>query len=79
MESVLGPRKKIGLVAHDNKKTDLIEWARYNLRLLEAHDLVATGTTGTLLADEQKGEVFFVLRTVISSFARKPNGKEIKS
>jgi len=34
---------------------------------------------GTLLADEQKGEVFFVLRTVISSFARKPNGKEIKS
>jgi methylglyoxal synthase len=52
MESVLGPRKKIGLVAHDNKKADLIEWARYNLRLLEAHDLVATGTTGTLLADE---------------------------
>jgi hypothetical protein len=34
---------------------------------------------GTLLADEQKGEVFFVLRTVISSFARKSNGKEIKS
>jgi hypothetical protein len=34
---------------------------------------------GSLLADEQKGEVFFVLRTVISSFARKPNGKEIKS
>ena len=34
---------------------------------------------GTLLEDEQKGEVFFVLRTVISSFARKPNGKEIQS
>ena len=34
---------------------------------------------GTVLADEQKGEVFFVLRTVISSFARKPNGKETKS
>ena len=34
---------------------------------------------GTLLQDEQKGEVFFVLRTVISSFARKSNGKEIKS
>jgi methylglyoxal synthase len=52
MESVLGPRKKIGLAAHDTKKPDLIEWARYNLRLLAAHDLVATGTTGTLLADE---------------------------
>jgi methylglyoxal synthase len=57
MESVLGPRKKIGLVAHDNKKPDLIEWARYNLRLLEGHDLVATGTTGTLLADELNVEV----------------------
>ena len=52
MDSVLGPRKKIGLVAHDNKKADLIEWARYNLELLLAHDLVATGTTGTLLAEE---------------------------
>jgi methylglyoxal synthase len=57
MEFVLGPRKKIGLVAHDNKKPDLIEWARYNLRLLAAHDLVATGTTGTLLADELNVEV----------------------
>lgn len=52
MEHTLRPRKKIGLVAHDNKKADLIEWARYNERLLGAHDLVATGTTGTLLADE---------------------------
>ena len=57
MDSVLGPRKKIGLVAHDNKKPDLIEWARYNLRLLAAHDLVATGTTGTLLADELNVDV----------------------
>jgi len=50
MEPV-GRRKRIGLVAHDNKKRDLIEWARYNRLLLEAHDLVATGTTGTLLED----------------------------
>ena len=50
MES-LGRRKRIGLVAHDNKKRDLIEWARFNRLLLEAHDLVATGTTGTLLED----------------------------
>jgi methylglyoxal synthase len=46
------PKKKIGLVAHDNKKPDLIEWAQFNQRLLDAHDLVATGTTGTLLEDE---------------------------
>ena len=50
MEEV-GRRKRIGLVAHDNKKRDLIEWARYNRMLLEGHDLVATGTTGTLLED----------------------------
>ena len=42
MEPV-GRRKRIGLVAHDNKKRDLIEWSRYNRILLEGHDLVATG------------------------------------
>ena len=34
---------------------------------------------GRLLEDEQKGEVFFVLKTVISSFVNKPNGKETKT
>ncbi|TMF41538.1 MAG: methylglyoxal synthase [Chloroflexi bacterium] len=52
MEAELGARKRIGLVAHDNKKPDLIAWARFNLGLLAAHDLVATGTTGTLLEEE---------------------------
>jgi methylglyoxal synthase len=44
-------RKTIGLVAHDHKKQDLVEWARYNVALLERHDLVATGTTGRLLEE----------------------------
>ena len=52
MDETLGPSKRIGLVAHDNKKRDLVEWAVYNRRLLVAHDLVATGTTGTLLEEE---------------------------
>lgn len=52
MEQVIAPRKKIGLVAHDHKKPDLLEWARYNQRSLVGHDLVATGTTGTLLEEE---------------------------
>jgi len=43
---------RIALVAHDNKKRDLVEWARYNLAFLARHDLVATGTTGTLLERE---------------------------
>jgi len=41
--------KKIGLVAHDNKKRDLIEWARFNRELLALHDVYATGTTGEAL------------------------------
>lgn len=52
MEPVLEPRKTIGLVAHDNKKADLVEWCHYNREMLVAHRLVATGTTGTLLEGE---------------------------
>ncbi len=47
----LGPRKRIALVAHDNKKRDLVEWARFNRDLLARHELFATGTTGTLLEE----------------------------
>jgi methylglyoxal synthase len=49
---VVMARKRIALVAHDNKKTDLLEWARFNRDLLAQHDLFATGTTGKLLSDE---------------------------
>ena len=41
--------KKIALVAHDNKKRDLLEWAKYNRALLSYHTLYATGTTGATL------------------------------
>ena len=41
--------KKIALVAHDNKKGDLVEWAKYNRVLLAHHRLYATGTTGEIL------------------------------
>jgi len=44
-----GSRKRIALVAHDNKKKDLLEWAQFNRELLVKHDLFATGTTGALI------------------------------
>ena len=44
-------RLRLALVAHDNRKADLVDWARHNADLLARHDLVATGTTGRLLAD----------------------------
>ncbi|HSC39040.1 MAG TPA: methylglyoxal synthase [Chitinophagaceae bacterium] len=42
-------RKRIAMVAHDNRKQELIEWAAINKDLLARHELVATGTTGRLL------------------------------
>jgi len=44
--------KKIALVAHDNKKQDLVEWAKFNRDLLAHHQVFATGTTGEILERE---------------------------
>jgi len=41
-------RKKIALVAHDNKKEDLLDWVKFNKYLLSLHELYATGTTGKI-------------------------------
>jgi methylglyoxal synthase len=46
------PDKRIALVAHDNKKQDLVEWAKFNRDLLAHHEIYATGTTGAMLERE---------------------------
>ena len=45
-------RKQLALIAHDNRKADMLEWARYNRGTLARHELHATGTTGAKLASE---------------------------
>ncbi len=66
MGSFIAPRKNIALIAHDNKKSDLLEWARFNQGTLSRHSLYATGTTGDLLASE--------LNLPITCFASGPLG-----
>ncbi|HEX2613823.1 MAG TPA: methylglyoxal synthase [Fibrobacteria bacterium] len=48
----LPKNKRIALVAHDNLKPDLVEWAKFNKVLLAHHTIFATGTTGGLLERE---------------------------
>src|SRR4029079_9278956 len=48
----VGVRKRIALIAHDNRKADLLAWARFNAGTLGKHELLATGTTGGLIAEQ---------------------------
>ncbi|HSB79175.1 MAG TPA: methylglyoxal synthase [Candidatus Methylomirabilis sp.] len=52
MQVAIGRKKKIALVAHDNKKRDLLDWAKFNRDLLAEHEVYATGTTGSVLEKE---------------------------
>ncbi|MCS7173764.1 MAG: methylglyoxal synthase [Armatimonadetes bacterium] len=63
-------RKRIVLIAHDNRKPDLITWARDHRDLLARHALYATGSTGRLLAQE--------LDLPIVCFQRGPLGGDLQ-
>lgn len=41
--------KKIALIAHDNRKKDLLEWVEANWRVISDNELICTGTTGSLV------------------------------
>ena len=45
-------QKHIALIAHDNKKDDLLDWVKFNRAALMQHKIYATGTTGWLLERE---------------------------
>lgn len=63
--------RKIGLVAHDAMKKDLIEWVLWNSELLMGHKFYCTGTTGTLILEalrEKHPDVewdFTILKSVL--------------
>lgn len=67
---LIGKKKHIALVAHDNKKRELIEWVRFNRQTLLRHALYATGTTGTLLEKE--------LDATITKFESGPLGGDLQ-
>jgi methylglyoxal synthase len=58
--------KRIAMVAHDNKKAALMDWAVFNKMALSAHHLYATGTTGTMLE--------MALKQPVSKFMSGPLG-----
>ncbi len=41
--------KNMALVAHDNRKKDLVEWVEWNYQILLDHNLICTGTTGLMI------------------------------
>lgn len=63
---LMNTRKRIALIAHDNRKHDLLDWVRCNRGDLMHHDLFATGTTGSILSGE--------LSLDITTFASEPFG-----
>jgi len=44
-------KKSIGIVAHDNRKKDIIEWVSYNWKNLVQHNIICTGTTGKMVEE----------------------------
>jgi methylglyoxal synthase len=63
-------RKRIALLAHDNTKTDLVQWAKDNKERLAHYELFATGSTGEQLEDELGFEVRTLLHGPLGETCR---------
>ncbi len=51
IEFIMPQQKNIALIAHDNKKHDLIDWCQKNKEILEHHFLCGTGTTAKMVSE----------------------------
>ena len=51
VEFVIGKQKHIALIAHDNKKGEMIAWCAQNADILKGHFLYGTGTTARMIAE----------------------------
>src|SRR3990170_789652 len=49
--------KRVALIAHDNKKAELVEWVEFNRNKMAEFELYATGTTGRLIEEKLKQKV----------------------
>ena len=52
VECTLPRQKNIALIAHDNKKPEIIDWCLANKTILEHHVLCGTGTTAKMIAEK---------------------------
>ncbi|MDR0385090.1 MAG: methylglyoxal synthase [Prevotellaceae bacterium] len=50
-------KKTVALVAHDNRKKDLVEWSEFNVNILLNYNLICTGTTGALIEAALKAKL----------------------
>ena len=48
----IGKQKNIALIAHDNKKRELIDWCETNKEILKKHFLCGTGTTARMITEQ---------------------------
>lgn len=55
---IMEEKKNIALIAHDNMKHELIQWAKKNKETLACHNLLGTGTTASLLNEKTGLDVF---------------------
>jgi methylglyoxal synthase len=70
--------KNIGLVAHDNRKKDLVEWVEWNYSTIIEHNLICTGTTGRLVEEtldkQMAGKSGDTKNTVVTKLKSGPLG-----